>query len=249
MSLIKTLRKKVTGPIFGLGILASLAGCGINPADKTELQAKANSVGVGKNYLTDVAVNSSVPADSLAQYNPRFFDKKRTDNIMGFDVFLKTAYERGITPSVANAYDERFSFNDIWNFQEMGIKAETANPYAVLGKPEDVIGLIRNRVPVEEALKYDRNRFSLTDILHLYSAKISGDVANAYARAFSSPEIMAFNQVGISSNDVNRYISLNERFGVKIDSRDIIYFRVMGVSYETIAKIAHESMLEEMISN
>ena len=246
---MQTLRKKATGPVLGLGILvASLAGCGGNDIDKVKLKERAKQAKVYTSYLVSIAVNSEVPEDSLVQYDDRFFDVKRAENNFGFDLLFGKAYNRGIIPSVANAYNKRFDLGDVWMLHDENIKPEIVNPYAnFLGTTEEITTLIKNKVSAEEALKYNGNRFYLMDILNLHASKITGDLANAYDLEFSSEEILTLNNTGISPEEANKYAKLNSDYGANISIDDIIKFEKEKIPYETIEDIAKKAVLEKRI--
>ncbi|GEM_PF-4313066 len=204
--------------------------------------------------------------ETVAQYHPRF---KRDRHISG----IKILFMSGVTPEIANGYDPRFSIEDMRTLHYFQISSEIANTFESRFDVDDIIKLRRSQTmtPPTIANLYDR-RFGAIDIINLQALKITPELANAYNPAFffsevkdlfdnridvavantyarygikNSQEVIACAAAGITTDDLDKYLSLNAKYGTRINGYDIAQFVRSAVPFAVIEKAAQEHMLRE----
>lgn len=236
-----------------LASAALITGCSDNGPSKREealLKVRAHEAAVHPSNLLALARNTQIPTDSLIAYDDRFIWGLKRDEAVGYDYGMKRAFKKGLTPSIANQYNKRFTLRDALIFHEVGIDPAVANKYASWsGEIIDVPLLIEKDISFEDASRYNSRRFKPKDIVSLNDAGISGGLANEYPRGLSCWDIIKLHSNGISSDEIKSYAQLNKRFDSNIGVEDVIKFKRMGLSYGEIEERVKDAIIDDMITN
>jgi len=118
--------------------------------------------------------------------------------------------KEGCGPQKANRYNKRFSAEDIvFKFVICGCSPEKVEEYGPDLSASEISFLCTAGCSLDDLAQYDRNRFSITDIGHLFEAGCSNEKAMTYNKRFNGQDIADLHEEGCPSEKADKY---NTRF-------------------------------------
>jgi len=260
-----SLINKLWIPALAVGIGSGLFGCDEDSPHNSEVGiAEAKSSQIIPEWLEE----RGVPQDSSAKYDERFMNLGWGEDYQD----IPDLFRKGLTPGVANSYDERFDKHDVVELFRSGILPQLANQYDKRIAWYDIQKLHKEKISPEVANSYDLDvfnrwnikeaielelspdrareydsRFDAKQRLNLHKNNIPPRIADSYDVSFSDSDIVGLHNAEIPIETANRFRQLNELFGVRIGAKDIIRYVGENVLYETVAKRARELSFDQSI--
>jgi len=227
----------------------------------------------GHEYLEE---KFGIAPDVANAYNHAFLDTVKMSWEQLSSALDKTELVKlhniGAVPDVANAYLPRFVFGAS-SLHKAAIDSDTAHQYADEFNSYSIIDMHQTGVIPDIANAYDsRFRIGRTHIPDLFDRGYTPDIANAFDERFTGgavslmssdgimPEyandfspnfgffaIRRFNDVGLQPDYVNKFQALNEEFGTKLNSHDILMFHRNDIPYELVREEAVRTAVRRSI--
>lgn len=167
----------------------------------------------------DILVEDGVPRDIAISYGSRFIgswgflqDKKSDDPLAPITLMHRI----GLSPEIANEYDERFNVYSVIDLFEGGISSEVANPYDIrfLFK-RDIQRAIKIGLTAEEANKYEHRPPDLSKpvdwaygeaslVIDHFERGLSYTQANKYDKSFNQLEVRKLDEASVSPEEANQ---------------------------------------------
>jgi len=137
---LASLMRKTLGVLVAAAAL--LTGCGDRPivSGGHYVNAETNPAPSSRVSYTalDLLEELGVPRSASMAYDDRFYREINGLEEKAFFVTLADLYKAGARPAVMNAYDERFSFNDIVGFWNNGNTPDVVNEFHPKLSPANV---------------------------------------------------------------------------------------------------------------
>jgi hypothetical protein len=281
-----SLATKIMAPIMaGLLAVTGIGGC--SSKEKIDQVSTAAEQGQSEYIPQNGALFSqdildrfsrrNVPLDTAVAYNPRFTGYNKVINSTGSEdstqiTSIVDFWERGINPGVANAYNERFSDDDISYLFRRGVLPEEANKYSSIFEVWEIETMHNLRIDEKTFMAYDARlregmyrfeelvksgvapkianaysqRFETDDIIDLHNAHVPSNTANRYW-GFNGREVIQLKHANIQPEVANRFAGLNQVFGASIDVEDIMFYIANNISFEDVERSAREAAIDRSV--